>query len=93
MEGCHFPDRDPGNNNLWNLRWDTPSGNSDDAMIHGTKPVGVDSHNAKTCDEDVRSMREAYDAGRAIKAIAREYGLHPKTVKRIVIRQGWKHVV
>ena len=24
MEACHFPDRNPSNNHLENLRWDTP---------------------------------------------------------------------
>lgn len=38
MEGCHFPDRDPANNRLENLRWDTRSSNHLDRRAHGTDP-------------------------------------------------------
>ena len=36
MEGCHFPDSDPTNNRLKNLRWDTRSGNKLDRVRQGT---------------------------------------------------------
>lgn len=36
MEACHFPDRDPSNNRLSNLRWGTRSENRFDAVKHGT---------------------------------------------------------
>ena len=36
MECRHFPDRNPGNNRLENLRWGTRQENMDDKRIHGT---------------------------------------------------------
>ena len=36
MECCHFPDRDPSNNRLENLRWDTHKANVADSIKHGT---------------------------------------------------------
>jgi len=34
-ECCHAPDPDPANNNLWNLRWDTPENNAADKAVLG----------------------------------------------------------
>ncbi len=36
MQCCHFPDRNPANNRLSNLRWDTAKANAADKVIHGT---------------------------------------------------------
>ena len=36
MQCCHFPDRDPANNRLENLRWGTGVENMQDAREHGT---------------------------------------------------------
>lgn len=41
MEACHFPDRDPANNCVDNLRWDTHAANCADKEIHGTVRRGV----------------------------------------------------
>lgn len=35
-EACHFPDREPSNNRLENLRWDTPGENQLDKVRHRT---------------------------------------------------------
>lgn len=45
--GCHN-DGDPANNHVSNLRWDTPSSNSCDTLVHGT------NHNAAkvSCPRD-----------------------------------------
>ena len=36
MESCHFPDRNPANNKLDNLRWATHAENENDKIVHGT---------------------------------------------------------
>jgi len=36
LEACHFPDTNPSNNYLENLRWDTRSANQKDAVRSGT---------------------------------------------------------
>lgn len=43
MEGCHDPDRNPTNNHLANLRWDTHGNNLRDKVRHGT-----DHHASRT---------------------------------------------
>jgi hypothetical protein len=93
MEACHFPDRDPSNNRLMNLRWDTGPANSQDAIAHSTKSVGVMSPNAKIDDDIVREMRRKFEGGCPIRFLSRQFGLCRKTVKSIIKRQGWKHVM
>jgi hypothetical protein len=34
MEACHFPDPDPANNRIENLRWDTRAENYQDSLRH-----------------------------------------------------------
>lgn len=43
MEGCHN-DGDPYNNHVSNLRWDTPSGNQRDRLVHGTHHLAKRTH-------------------------------------------------
>jgi hypothetical protein len=33
-ESCHFPDKNPQNCAIWNLRWDSRLGNGRDRRIH-----------------------------------------------------------
>lgn len=40
MEACHFPDSDPKNNSLCNLRWGTHADNEADKVVHGTAVRG-----------------------------------------------------
>lgn len=44
MEGCHYPDRDPANNALSNLRWDTKRENQFDRVKHGTHHEASKTH-------------------------------------------------
>src|SRR5690348_13366812 len=36
LEACHFPDRNPANNHVTNLRWDSHANNGKDMVKHGT---------------------------------------------------------
>ena len=44
---CHFPDRNPDNNALANLRWDTQEANEADKIVHGTSNRGRKHTRAK----------------------------------------------
>lgn len=85
MEGCHN-DRNPANNRLPNLRWDTSKGNKADMLKHGTRVRGEQKHSAKLTREDVLIIR---NSSMSAKDIARQYGVHWSTVYNIRGRKRW----
>lgn len=103
MEACHFPDRDPSNNRLENLRWDTHHSNIQDKFIHGTtgrgkrSPLNVcgENHNlAKLTEVQVRDMRELRkNEGLSFDKIARRFGVTKRAAILAIKRITWKHVV
>jgi predicted XRE-type DNA-binding protein len=91
---CHFPDGDPKNNNLTNLRWDTPKGNQVDSKFHGTRVDnrGEKSGNAKLTVKKVLEIRIRLAAGDMQKEIASDFGIDQTTVSNIATRKRWKHI-
>lgn len=58
MEACHFPDRDPTNCRLDNIRWDTSRANTNDQKLHGTL-VGGERHGmARLTNSQVEQIRK-----------------------------------
>lgn len=57
MEACHFPDRNPQNNNLSNLRWDTRKSNAEDRDKHGTVVKGEEHWNYTHTDEEITQIK------------------------------------
>lgn len=93
MEACHFPDRDPANNRVCNLRWDTRTANRKDMVAHGTVPVGEGHGGAKVTAETVRSIRADYASRKATQVqLAAQHGLCQASVANIVHCRTWKHV-
>lgn len=88
---CHG-DGDSLNNNAANLRYDTPAGNSADAIRHGTQAHGTDHPMAKLTEADVRQLRQRVARGEAPLAIAEEFGITRWTVNEIARRRTWQHV-
>jgi hypothetical protein len=91
MECCHFPDRNPANNNLDNLRWDTDSANKQDAIKHGTFPrfFGSESPVAKLDEEDVLMAVRLYREGWRIADLARKFGVKSSTISLILKGKNW----
>lgn len=92
MDACHFPDRDPKNNRLSNLRWDTRYGNTADKVAHGTMPTGERVGSSKLSDVDVIAIQELALSGLTGKEIAERFGINKSTVTQIVRGKGWKHL-
>lgn len=88
MFGCHN-DGNPTNNRLDNLRWDTPLGNSRDAIKHGVLAIGDRVHGAVLTEQDVREIRSDH---RSSSEIAPEYGVSKWAVWQVRSRRRWKHV-
>ncbi len=92
MQSCHFPDRNPANNNLNNLRWDTPKANQADRVVHGTDIRGEAQGFAKLTEDLVKDLRADVGAGLSHRRAAKKYGVRPSTVWQVVARKTWRHV-
>lgn len=93
MEACHFPDRNPTNNQLCNLRWDTHVNNLADSVVHGTRPYGEQKPAAKLTAIAVQAIREAYACGGiSYQTLANQYGVSISAISFAVRRKQWKHV-
>jgi hypothetical protein len=89
---CHFPDRDPTNNRLENLRWDTYKANEADAFKHGTRIMGERVYSAKLNENAVREIRDLMRSGVPSKEVGQRYGVHYTTVNKVVAGVLWSHV-
>lgn len=95
-EACHFPDRDPWNNTLTNLRWDTRRENFRDRDTHGTTARGSAHGMAKLTEEQVLEIRRLYKPGKESKfntvRLARIFGVDHTMISMIVTRKNWRHI-
>ncbi len=85
MHCCHN-DGDPANNAASNLRYDTPTGNAADRLLHGTHIKGERQNGNKLTEAQVLAIRADT---RAQRTIAAEYGIHQKNVSSIQTRKTW----
>jgi hypothetical protein len=83
-EGCHN-NGNKSDNSVDNLRWDMRRENNLDAVRRGY------TRNAKVTKEQVQEIRREYHRGMR-EVIARKYGLHVKSVSRILCGRTWSHV-
>lgn len=91
MQGCHRNDNRL-DNQLGNLRWDTPASNFRDRDRNGGTARGERSGKSKVCDEDVLQMRSLAATGVPLRAIAQQFPVNETTVGFIVSGQTWAHV-
>ncbi len=90
---CHFPDRDPGNNAVENIRWGTPTENYADAVKHGTSTRGEKNYKTKMTPEKVLALRADHDTGRfTFKSLGLKYGITAAGACHIANRKTWKHI-
>lgn len=95
MQACHFPDRDPTNNHVNNLRWDTCLANHHDRDLHGTTARGRRNANAALDEESVRDIRKNYrygDSSFSIGAFAKKYGVSRPSIHAVIQRKAWGHL-
>ncbi len=92
MEACHFPDRDPSNNRLTNLRWDTHVSNMRDKLTHGTSNKGSQNAMAIVTEEIVSQIKSKRRAGARICELVREFKLKRAHIQTIANGHRWRHV-
>jgi len=95
MECCHN-DGNGLNNNVENLRWDTPSNNQLDRYKHGTgwnpRYKGQEHPSSKLKDKDIIKMRSVERTKFTASKIAKEYNISKSSVFQILARKTWKHI-
>lgn len=94
MEACHFPDRNPANNNLENLRWGSKKDNADDREQHGKTLRGEKANGAKATKLQVIKIRKMFKTGKypTVRAIANRINLPIGVVRDIIKFATWRHV-
>lgn len=95
MECCHFPDPNPWNNNLSNLRWDTHKANHADQEKQDRVYRGEMHKSAKLTDAQarriIRLFKKAPYRGR-LRELAAKFGVNRNTIRRIVVGSHWRHL-
>jgi len=91
---CNHKNGVKTDNRLDNLEWCTRSENMQHALnVLGVYMVGENNHSSKLSESDVRRIRVERESGKPINQICRDFSVTFNTVKRIVARMAWKHVV
>ena len=83
-------DGNPSNNRLENLRYGTVSQNQKDAYVHGTRPVGENSHLAKLSDADCVRL-QALKGAVSSRIAAAQFGLDSGYVRTVWRGEARKH--
>lgn len=97
-EGCEVGhlDGNPGNNRAENLKWVTRSENTRHSIEHGTyQPRSLSGENhpaAKLSAQSVTEIRRLAAEGKGPRGLARQYGIAPSQVHRIIQGERWANV-
>lgn len=91
MECCHW-DGNRLNNHVSNLRWDTKSGNAQDAIRHGTAVRGSNHFTAKLNEYSLEVIWYYIRDGLTDMQIARRFKVSDGTIRAIRIGKTWRLV-
>lgn len=89
MEACHFPDRNPANCRLGNLRWDTKQANATDRVAHQTDPRGERNPRAVLTAAAAAEIRTRVAAGEKRRGLAAEFGVGRTSIDNVVNQATW----
>jgi hypothetical protein len=76
----------PGNNYLYNLRYDTTKGNQADKLLHGTHNRGQRNHRAILTEAQVREIRITPGTE---ESLGKKFGVSPGTIGCIRRGRNW----
>jgi hypothetical protein len=91
MQVCHN-DNNPFNNNLSNLRYDTPKGNSKDKRANGTFPSGEANGNAALSRKDVlyiRNVYKRYSRTHGSGPLSKQFGVTQECILNAATGRAW----
>jgi len=82
----------PSDNRLDNLRYDTPSSNTQDKWLHGTMRFGDQSLNTKINKEIVALIFEMREANWKLLNIAKFVGVGRTLISNVLSGKRWAHL-
>jgi len=90
---CSHLDGNPKNNNIDNLKWESPSDNNKRKKDHKTWQGGSKNGNAKLCEESVRNIKLLrLNEKLTHKQLSELYNVGKSNIKKILSGRAWKHV-
>lgn len=92
LQACHN-NGDRTDNQVGNLRWDTPAANLDDQYKHGRQqPRGEEHWNAKLTESEVVAIKHGLRLGVTQQTLADFFNIHQTVVSDINCGLIWKHI-
>lgn len=88
---CHN-DGNPLNNDIKNLRWDTPKSNSADRLKHGTDNRGEKSPVAFLNESDIKDIKALLHFGVPYDIISRAHKISFQHISDINNNKRWAHI-
>lgn len=92
MIARHFPDPDPTNNSVTNLRWGTHEQNCQDRDRDGNTARGARGGNTKLTDEMVHEIRSTSPYRGYTTDLCKKFGVCRTTIHAIRKREIWTHI-
>lgn len=86
LNGCKTDNR------IENLAWETARENCARRLVHGHTPKGSRNGFAVLDERCVLMIRSRNRAGETMRALARDYGVHPSTISLAVRGVNWGHI-
>ncbi|OQB09043.1 MAG: NUMOD4 motif protein [Parcubacteria group bacterium ADurb.Bin216] len=91
MLACHN-DGNGHHNELSNIRWDTPKGNSADTIKHGRQIKGEIHPSSKLKEEEVGMIKKLISNGISVSIIAKIFKVSRATINKIKFGVTWTHI-
>jgi len=95
-EPLHYPNTDPADNRLANLRWAAIGSSKVGRLCSGSPPPpsrGERHHNARLTEADIPEVRKMYRDGFQYHEIASTFHVAPETIRHVLIGESWSHVI
>jgi hypothetical protein len=89
---CRHLDGNGSNPRPDNLKWGTRLENMADRDHHGRTVRGSRVNTSKLTEAQVHAVIRRHGAGEGTKPLAREFGVRPWAITKIVRREHWKHL-